>query len=94
MINIVSNYENLISGLPKLIKNSKFKTEFFIRELGLTEPTFYRKLKDVKFEVQEVKKITKILEIEKEIDHKIMKAEEDIREGRVLSHKEAILRFS
>lgn len=94
MIETVSKYEKLVSDLGMLIKNSKFKTEVFIAELGLAKATFYRKLKDRKFDVSEVKSITKILEVEKEIDKKLMKSEEDIREGRILTHEEALKRMN
>jgi hypothetical protein len=86
----IAEYENIVLELPQSIKNSKFKTEVFIKELGQTKATFYRKLSENRFAISEVKKIARILDLEKEIDSKLQASELDINEGRITKREEAL----
>lgn len=88
MQNIITKYENYISKLPKRIKQSKFKTETFIDKLGLTKATFYRKMKENRFTVNEVKQIASVLDLEKFVDKKLAQSENDILEGNVFTKEE------
>ena len=90
MEKILLEYENLIISLPKLIKNSKFKTEVFIRELGLTTATFYRKMKENRFTLEEVKKLTSVIKLENSIDRKLAQSESDIINDRVMTKEQAL----
>lgn len=58
---IIQEYENLLNSIPEKIKKSKFKTSYFIDILDLPESTFYRKLKQKAFTIEEAKKISSIL---------------------------------
>lgn len=61
MIKIVSKYAKYMEELPQLLKDSPYKTSFIIEELQIPSATYYRKLKDKSFTVEEVEKLTKIL---------------------------------
>ena len=92
MQNIISNYENLLINIPKMIKSSKFKSDLFIHELGLAKATFYRKLKENRFDLQEVKKIDEILQLESEIDARLEKSENSIKKGRLVKREDAMIK--
>ena len=92
MQNIISNYENLLIKIPKMIKKSKFKSDLFIHELGLAKATFYRKLKENRFDLQEVKKIDEILQLESEIDARLEKSENSIKKGRLVKREDAMIK--
>ena len=94
MQNIISNYENLLINIPKMIKSSKFKNDLFIHELGLTKATFYRKLKENRFDLQEIKKIDEILQLESEIDARLEKSENSIKKGRLVKREDAMIKKS
>ena len=94
MQTIISNYENFILNLPKKIKNSKFKSDIFILELGLAKATFYRKLKENRFDLQEIKKIDEILQLESEIDARLEKSENSIKKGRLVKREDAMIKRS
>lgn len=94
MQNIISNYENLLINIPKMIKNSKFKSDLFIHELGLAKATFYRKLKENRFDLQEIKKIDEILQLESEIDVRLEKSENSIKKGRLVKREDAMIKKS
>lgn len=61
MIHLVSKYSNYVEELPQRMKDSPHKASYFIEKLGIPKATYYRKLKDKSFNVEEVRKITKIL---------------------------------
>jgi len=61
MIQLVSEYSNYLKELPKLIKESPYKPAYIIEKLQISKATYYRKLKDNSFSVEEVEKLTKIL---------------------------------
>jgi hypothetical protein len=94
MQNIISNYENLLINIPKMIKNSKFKSDLFIHELELAKATFYRKLKENRFDLQEIKKIDEILQLESEIDARLEKSENSIKKGRLVKREDAMIKKS
>lgn len=86
MITDVVNYRNLLNKVPVLIKESDYKTEFFIRKLELKQATFYRKLRDNDFSVDEVEKIVCITNPEEMLKLELIRAEEDIKNGRLTDH--------
>ena len=94
MQNIISNYENFLINIPKMIKKSKFKSDLFIHELGLAKATFYRKLKENRFDLQEIKKIDEILQLESEIDARLEKSENSIKKGRLVKREDAMIKKS
>lgn len=89
MIQIVLKYQNYLDELEQLILNSKFKSSYLYKKLGLKKPTFYRKLKEKKWTNEEVMELTKILFPQEYYKHQLLKelslSEEDIKNGDVLS---------
>ena len=86
MINIVQKYNSYISDLPKLIKKSYYKTEYFLEHLKVSEATFYRKIRDNAFTTKEVTIITELLYPNEVILKHLKESEKDIKEGRVEAH--------
>ena len=89
MLHIVREYRSYIDNLKEHIKLSKFKTSYFIEELGIPKASFYRKLRDNTFTVEEVEKLTIILfpkEAYKELLlQEIEQGRTDIKNGNLIS---------
>lgn len=92
MINLVSEYNNYVKQLPELINNTYYKAEFFIKELGVSPATYYRKLKENNFTAQEVTILTRILfpkeTYKKELLERIEQGREDFKTGNTKTSKE------
>lgn len=92
MIEIVEKYNNYVAELPNLVKNSYYKAEYFIKELELSEQTYYRKLRENNFNFKEIEILTKLLfpkeyyfqELKKEIEQ----GKTDFFNGDFISHEE------
>lgn len=61
MIKVVEEYEKYLNDLPSLIKKSYYKPEFFRLKMNLSEATYYRKIRNNSFSLEEVKLITHLL---------------------------------
>jgi predicted transcriptional regulator len=83
MIQIVETYNKYVKSLPDLIHKSDYKAEYFMRNLELKHATYYRKLREKNFTVDEVNKITELLFPEELLYRELEKSEEDIKAGRV-----------
>ena len=90
----IIQYQDLIKKLPTLIANSPFKKNYIIKEIGMPQPTFYRKLKNQTFTVSEMMAIAKILEPEKtyllELKKSIKRGKKEVKEGNYHKHSEVI----
>lgn len=97
MIQTVKNYKKLINEIPELISKADYKSNYFMKILGLTRPTYYRKLREKTFTTQEVELITKALfpkeAFLEEIKEDLKKAEQQIKKGEVVSHEEVMAHF-
>ncbi|MGY0407760.1 MAG: hypothetical protein ACWIPJ_05320 [Polaribacter sp.] len=89
MIETVEKYNNYLESIPVLIKKSYYKAEYFIQNLNLSEATYYRKLRENAFTFNEVTVLTKLLFPEEVILKHLRKSEEDIKQGRIITHEEA-----
>ncbi len=90
MDNIVQEYRTFINALPERIKKSSIKTNAIIDKTGIPRATFYNKLKNNSFTLDEVEQISQILAIEDYIDTQIAKGKADIKAGRTVNAKEAL----
>ncbi len=94
MIEIVLKYKNYLDELPELLSKSKYKMEYFIEKLNISTPTFYRKLREKKFTINEVELLSKELHPEEYYEIKFMQElEESIKlaeRGEVKSNKEVL----
>lgn len=93
MIKEVISYKNIAKKIPFLIKESDYKTEFFIKKLELKQATFYRKLRENAFTVDEVEKIIILTNPDEILQLEFMKAEDDIKNGRLSDHNEVMERL-
>lgn len=92
MITIVNEYKNYLEELSKLISNSDFKAQYFMKVLGLKTATYYRKLRENSFTISEVEIITKALypkEVYKqELLDSIEIGRQDFKEGKTMTSEE------
>lgn len=91
MIIEILNYKNVLENIPELLNNSPYKMNYIVNKTGISSPTFYRKLKNLSFTVDEVLKIVKILKPEEaalvELRESINRGKEDFAAGRVETHE-------
>lgn len=92
MIQLVSEYQRYIESLKNYIDESPYKSSFLLKELELSKPTFYRKLREQTFTVSEVYKLTKLLfpkeAYKQELLESIAKGREDIELGNIKTSEE------
>lgn len=89
MIQLVNDYSEYVDNLKNHIKDSKYKTTFFLEELGIPKASFYRKLRENTFSIEEVQKITKMLFPKEAYKQELLEAidlgRSDIENGRLIS---------
>ena len=94
MIQVVKEYNNYIQNLPELINKTDYKASYFIKLLGLKAPTYYRKLRENAFSIDEVNKLTTELYPKEafleEIKRDLKISDDDLNNGRVVEHKEVM----
>ncbi len=88
MINIVNEFKQYANDIPNKISQSYYKSEFFAKELGLKMPTYYRRLRENNFTIDEISKITEILYPEEFIMMKLQQSENDYKEGKTKTSAE------
>ena len=84
----------LLNSLPTKIKKSNFKPQALIRMTGIPSATFYKRMKDSSFTINEAEKLFKILDFEKDLEHSLSLGEKDIQEGRVQTIEELELKYA
>ncbi len=94
MIEIVENFKNYSLNIKNHIKKSDYKMIHFVKKLELSEPTFYRKIKENTFTINEIVILTKILFPEEyykyQLKLSIDKGIEDFKNNRVVDAREMI----
>lgn len=87
-VELINKYHDLIDELGETIKNSPYKTQFFLDLLDLKRGFFYKKIREKRFTSEEVKKLSKYLypndyeELEKRaIKELLRKSKEEIKAG-------------
>ena len=97
MIRIVKEYQKLIDKLPQLLEDTPYKTQYIISEIGVTKPTFYRKLKQGSWTPTEVIKLLKFINPEEyyryEFEQELNQAEDDLQNGDIVSNEIALKRI-
>ncbi|OCK49589.1 hypothetical protein SAMN05421857_1334 [Chryseobacterium formosense] len=90
MILEIKNYIKISNSIDEILKNSPFKLKYIIEKSGISEPTFFRKMKEKKFLPEELLKIAEIIEPEKnskdDILNAIREGIEDVKNGRITEH--------
>lgn len=90
MDELVQEYKKLKHEIPSRINNSCYKPIFFIKLLGLNNSTYYRKLRENDFSMEEVELITKVIYQDETMLGLLNKSENDYREGRTFTTSEAM----
>jgi predicted transcriptional regulator len=84
----------IVANFDKIISNSPYKTEYISEKASIPLPTFYRKLRENKFTLDEVIKIVEIIQPElyefEMLSKKIAIAEEQFRNGQFIEHKDFV----
>ena len=92
MIKEVKKYRNYVNEIPKLISETHYKSSFFIELLELKKPTYYRKLKENSFNIDEVEQITKVLfpkeAYKEELMQSIEQGRADFEDGNVMTSEQ------
>lgn len=90
MISEIKNYIQISNSIDEILKNSPFKLKYIIEKSGISEPTFFRKMKEKKFNPEELLKIAEIIYPEVNSKDGIRKAIEegleDVKNGRITEH--------
>ena len=84
----------LLDSLPQKIKKSNFKTASLIKMTGIPSATFYKRMNDASFTIDEAEKIVKILELEKKLNLELNKGELDIANNKTATIEELEARYS
>tara|TARA_B110000967_G_C18880067_1_gene560529 strand:+ start:919 stop:1203 length:285 start_codon:yes stop_codon:yes gene_type:complete len=84
----------LLDSLPSKIKKSNFKPQALIKMTGIPSATFYKRMKDRSFTLNEAEKLMKVLSFEKNLEKKLNLGEKDIQDGRVQTIEELELKYS
>ena len=83
---IVSNYENLVGNIGKLIEVSGYRNDYIAKKLGITNVNFSAKKNRKSFSIEEIKKIVSIIDNE-EVEDYLMVTEMDARQDdETISH--------
>lgn len=94
MIQAILNYQEMLNEIPKLFNKSHFKKGYIIEQIGMTTPTFYRKLNSKNFTPDELLKLAKILVPEEyyqyELEQELSKGLEDIKQGKTITKEKAM----
>ncbi|MGO3182620.1 MAG: hypothetical protein ACTIJ9_07285 [Aequorivita sp.] len=92
MTALVKEYNSYIEALPKLIENSDYKLDFFVKRLDISKPTMYRKLRENAFTGTEVEILTTLLfpkeTYQNEMLDGIEQGRRDYRKGRTKTSEE------
>lgn len=94
MIHVVKEYNKYLQIIPELISKTDYKASYFIKLLDLKAPTYYRKLRDNAFSIEEIEVLTKALFPKEayfeEIKADLIKSKDDFKQGRFIKHSEAM----
>ena len=94
MIQQIIDYKSLLSSLGDLMDKSPYKKGFIIKEIGISAPTFYRKLKLLSFTPDETLSIIRLITPEDaylhDLKQSIQKGKEDFENGKIHTRDEVI----
>lgn len=94
MITELLETRKIVANFDKTISNSPYKTEYISEKANIPLPTFYRKLRDNKFTLDEVIKIIEIIQPElyeyEMLSNKIAIAEEQFKNGQFIAFEDFI----
>ncbi len=80
MIQIVKDFTRFANNIDKYIEKSNYKTKYFIENLDISKPTFYRKIKETSFTVSELNILAELIFAQEYYEWKIKQSIENSRE--------------
>lgn len=90
MIELVQKYNQFVRELPHIIANSDFKAQYFMRILAMKPATYYRKLREHSFTLEEVELLAKALYPKETLLLELEDSLKDRKTGDLISHKDAM----
>lgn len=90
MILEIKNYIKISNSIDEILKNSPFKIKYIIEKSGISEPTFFRKMKEKKFNPEELLKIAEIIDPETSLLQTLEEAEKDFDNGIYFSNDDVM----
>ncbi len=90
MILEIKNYIQISNSIDEILKNSPFKLKYIIEKSGISEPTFFRKMREKKFSPEELLKIAEVIDPEKSLLQSLEDAEKDFDNGVYYSHDDVL----
>ena len=90
---IVSNYENLVGNIGKLIEVSDYRNDFIAKKLGITNVNFSAKKNRKTFSIEEVKKIVSIIDNEEVEDYLMISEMDAKKDDENISHDDLYKRM-
>lgn len=91
MLDIVYGYQSLLDNIDTYIEESKFKKKFLIEQLGVSRATFYNKVKNKNFTIDEMVVLSTILFPEEakafEIKEALRESRKDSKAGMTRKHE-------
>lgn len=92
----IEKYIEIQNNIDQILKQSPFKISYIIEKTGIKKPTFFKKMKEKRFTSEELLSIAKLMEpvyrneTKEEIRESLKIAEEDFKNGNVISHEEVM----
>ena len=90
---IVSNYENLVGNIGKLLEVSGYRNDFIAKKLGITNVNFSAKKNRKTFSIEEVKKIVSIIDNEEVEDYLMLSKMDARKDDETISHDDLYKRM-
>ena len=90
MILEIKNYIKISNSIDEILKNTPFKIKYIIEKSRISEPTFFRKMKEKKFNPEELLKIAEIIDPETSLLQTLEEAEKDFDNEIYFSHDEVM----
>jgi len=93
-LDIVYEYKNILENIETIINKSPYKKEYLIEKLGISRVTYYNKLRNKTFTIDEVKTLSELILPEQKTEREnrifndlIAKSEKDYLEGKVIDYE-------
>jgi predicted transcriptional regulator len=94
MIKELIETKRIIANFDKMVSDSPYKTEYISSRINIPLPTFYRKLRDNKFTIDEIIAILEVIHPEQYqyemLSENIKMAEDQIKNGDFIEEKDFI----
>lgn len=90
MILEIQKYIEISNSIDEILKNSPFKLKYIIEKSGISEPTFFRKMREKRFTADELLKIAEVVDPETSLLRTLEEAEQDFKNNSFYSHDEVM----